>query len=31
MPTLAELMEERRAKFDAFDYDLYDGNADLDV
>ena len=22
---------ERRAKFDAFDYDLYDGNADLDM
>ena len=31
MPTLAELIMERRAKFDAFDYDLYDGNADLDT
>ena len=31
MPTLAELIMERRAKFDAFDYDLYDGNADLDM
>lgn len=31
MLTLAELIKERRAKFDAFDYDLYDGKADLDV
>jgi hypothetical protein len=30
MPTLAELINERRAKIDAFDYDLYDGRADLD-
>jgi hypothetical protein len=31
MPTLAELINERRAKIDAFDYDLYDGRADLDI
>ena len=31
MPTLAELIDERRAKIDAFDYDLYDGRADLDI
>ena len=31
MPTLAKLIIERRAKFDAFDYDLYDGKIDLDV
>jgi hypothetical protein len=31
MPTLAELIIERRAKFEAFDYDLYDGKTDLDV
>lgn len=31
MPTLAELINERRAKIDAFDYDLYDGRADIDI
>ena len=31
MRTLAELIMERRAKFDAFDYDLYDGNTDFDM
>jgi hypothetical protein len=31
MPTLTELINERRAKIDAFDYDLYDGRADLDI
>jgi hypothetical protein len=31
MPTLAELITQRRAKFDAFDYDLYVGNAELDM
>ena len=31
MPTLAELIMKRRAKIDAFDYDLYDGKADLDI
>lgn len=31
MPTLDELIMERRAKIDAFDYDRYDGRADLDV
>lgn len=31
MPTLAELINERRTKIDAFDYDLYDGRADLDI
>ena len=31
MPTLAELIMKRRAKIDAFDYDLYNGKADLDV
>jgi len=31
MPTLAELIMERRAKFDAFDYDLYNGHTDLDT
>jgi hypothetical protein len=31
MPTLAALVNERRAKIDAFDYDLYDGRADIDI
>jgi hypothetical protein len=31
MSTLAELIKERRAKIDAFDYELYDGRADLDI
>jgi hypothetical protein len=31
MPTLAELINERRAKIDAFHYELYDGRADLDI
>lgn len=31
MPTLADLIMQRRAKIDAFDYDLYDGTADLDL
>lgn len=31
MSTLAELIAERRAQIDTFNYDLYDGEADIDI